>query len=428
MRQELAKQFGVNNEIMTDLTEEILKYGIDESWMRKLNQQVIGRNPYYDAVHKLTRGLGSFQAISKLGFATTVANLSQATNQIVRSGFENMARSSGRWATRKDTNLGLLAMSRRAWGDIAATAGGNSRLSDMYMRGIGFNMSERVGRHIGAIGGDMEVQALARKVRSATKAKERGRLLSEIKRKYSVTDDMIGPAGELDPMVLERSAWDAARKTMHAFDVSELPLAWQDPTWKMILQFKSFIYKQTEFMFNEVAMPGVKWLATDGAAGDIKPLLRAMIAVPPMAELVTHGRDLIKSLPQRVIETAKNYKEGEPLSKTKWDYKDPFWEDPDPAWRVLSDSIYMGLFGIVGDMYESARMGRLADWLAGPTIGDVVDIGEAVVQGKGLGKIGTQMIPGAVGIPYGADIFESGGDFYDRMKREYYRRKLQSGQ
>ena len=429
-RQELGKQFGMNNEVLNEITEGLIERGIDENWLRKLSTGIIGRNPYYDKIDKLMRSLGTFQAVSKLGFATSVANASQMSNQAIRSGFANFANSTKQYLTGEKANLGALSLSRRAWGDIAATTGHEStgiisRIGDTYIKAIGFPMTERVGRHIGAIGGDLEVQSLARKIRGAVKPKERGRLLHEIGRKYNVTDNMIGPAGELAPDIVERAAWEAARNTMHAFDIMELPLFWQDPTWKMIMQFKSFIYKQSEFMFNETVMPGLQWFATNGAKGDIKPLLRAMIAVPPMAELVTHGRDLVKSVPTRVVEVAKNYKEGEPLSKTKWDYKDPFWEDPDPAWRVLSDSIYMGLFGIVGDMYQSARMGRLTDWLAGPTIGDLTDIGEAVIQGKGLGKIGTQMIPGAFGVPYGADLTESGSDFYDKMKRSYYQNKLQ---
>jgi len=442
-RQELGKQFGMNNQVLDAISEELITRGVSENWVRRLGTAIIGRNPYYDKIETLMRKLGTYQAISKLGFSTSVANLSQATNQGLRSSFGNLAQSSAKYIGEKagmveKTNYDMLSLSRRAWGDILATAGHEPTgmigwMGDMYMRGIGFPLTERIGRHIGAIGGDLEVQALAKAirnkpwyVRAKDWPKERGRLLSEIGRKYGVTEKMITATGELPKDIITRSAWDAARKTMHAFDVMELPLAWQDPTWKMILQFKSFIYKQSEFMFNEVAMPGIQWLATNGAKGDIRPLLRAMIVTPGMAELVSHGRDITKSLPTRIVETAKNYVTGQPLSKTKWDYKDPFWEDPDPSLRILSDSIYMGLFGIVGDMYEASRRGRLLDWLAGPTIGDIVDVGQTVARGgEGLGKVATQAIPGALGVPYGADIFKSGESFYNRMMREVARRKLQ---
>jgi len=84
---------------------------------------------------------------------------------------------------------------------------------------------------------------------------------------------------------------------MHAFFPGEMAPGWRSPFWRTVLQFKSFIYKQSDFLMNEVAGPGLQWLATDGAKGDIMPLLRAMIAMPVGAEMVAHFRDIAKAGP-----------------------------------------------------------------------------------------------------------------------------------
>jgi len=97
--------------------------------------------------------------------------------------------------------------------------------------------------------------------------------------------------------------------------------------------------------------------------------------------------------------------------------KEFFWEADNPTARVLSDLSYVGTVGLLGDAIDAASAGRLWKYVAGPTISDIVELAEAPFRG-GLGKAVTRAAPGALGIPYGADLFES-------IQRSLRRRKLQ---
>ena len=146
--------------------------------------------------------------------------------------------------------------------------------------------------------------------------------------------------------------------------------------------------------------PGIRYMATDGKAGDIGPMLRALVGVPFAAELVSHTRDVAKSLPSQIYSLATA---GEPA---KWDYKDPFWSDPDPATRILQDLSYVGAFGIAGDVIEAANRGRLLRMLAGPTMTDITDYVEALTGEMDIGKQLTRQLPGMLGLPYSANLFD----------------------
>jgi hypothetical protein len=140
-------------------------------------------------------------------------------------------------------------------------------------------------------------------------------------------------------------------------------------------------------------------------------MLRMLIAMPVGAELVSHARDFAKSVPSQVYSLVT---EGEPA---KWDYKQPFWEDPDPAMRVMGDLFYVGTLGMLGDAIDAAAAGRLWKWAAGPTIADIIEGAEAPFKGK-VGEFATRELPGALGLPYGTDIFEE-------VKRRLTQRRLQ---
>ena len=410
-RQELAREFGTKNEILSSATDDMIKMGVNKGWAESLSDLITGTNRYDRAMDELFGTLNTIQGVSKLGYATTVANMTQGPfNQSIRSGFINTARSAYRTMRGHEdlAHLGPLAFTRSTRKDIAnAATGMRSKFGDGYMKLTGFNWSEKAGRHLGAIGGDMELSNMARKWRAAREAGDTARatrVASELNRKYGDVvsyDDLVRHNGELPRELLDMGALEAANVTMHAFGTMDLPIQWRDPFWRMLLQFKSFIYKQTEFMASEVVAPGLRYLATDGAKGSIGPLLRAMVAVPPTAIAVTHMRDWAKSVPSHLWSLGTK---GEPA---QWDYRDPFWEDPDPASRFMTDAIYIGTLGLIGDMFETASHGRTADWLVGPTIGDITDILEAAASERRMGPVITRMVtPGGLGIPPRADLFD----------------------
>ena len=432
LRKNLAKEFGVNNELLDIAIADLTKAGFTKKYTDSIMQIVTGRNIHDQAWEKLTTAITSFQALSKLGFATSAANLGQGPmNQWIRSGLGNTLTSIQKMAMGEKGELGAAAFMRASRGDIIkGMLGGKSKWTDWYMKWIGFERTEKLGRYMGAIGGDLEAQTLARKwfqnvgeaaAGNKKALKEAGRLESELMRKYKIPASVIGDTGKIPEVVniggrqrrlLDEAAIMAADKTMHAFFPWELPPGWRSPFWRTALQFKSFIYKQTEFMMTDGVGPGLQWFATEGAKGDVMPLLRTLFAMPIGAEAVTHLRDVVKSAPAHVLSLLRDGK----FSDRK--YKEFFLDADNPTNRLLSDLTYVGTFGLLGDAVDSAQEGRLWKWAVGPTISDVIEGAESIPRGK-VGEFATRQLPGALGIPYGTDAFEWG------KKQLAPRRKLQ---
>jgi hypothetical protein len=422
-RKNMSKVFGVNNELLDVMLNDMARAGMSKRWIAQVRDAVTGRNVHDRFWEKTAGMLTSFHAVSKLGFATSVANFGQGPmNQSIRSGFWNTAQSFVKQARGERGGLGAVAFSRATREDmIRGMMGGTSGPMNWYMKMIGFNWTERVGRHMGAIGGELEVKGMARKwfelsnkwlVTGNKKAsKEMDRLGSELMRKYRVPVSLIDEAGNLPTRAVEEAGIRAADKTMHAFFPGEMAPGWRSPFWRTVLQFKSFIYKQSDFLMNETLGPGLQWLATDGAKGDILPLLRATIAMPVGAEMVAHFRDIAKSGPEHIVSLIR---EGKFADR---DLKEFFWEADSPQARVVSDLFYVGTLGLLGDAIDAAAEGRLWKYVAGPTIADIVELTESPFKGT-FGRTITRAAPGALGLPYNANIFES-------IQRELSRRKLQ---
>jgi hypothetical protein len=173
---------------------------------------------------------------------------------------------------------------------------------------------------------------------------------------------------------------------MHAFDVLDLPLGWRDPFWRSVLQFKSFGYKQLEFMGREVMQPALRYFASGGKEGTIGPAIRSAMMYPPMAVFVDTARDAVRNVPKALI-------------WGEWDLKDPYWEDPHPMLRLWYDMLYVGSLGLVGDVIEQAERGKLAPWLMGPTGGEAIRLGEEAFQGRlKPGKVATRFVPGTLAV------------------------------
>jgi hypothetical protein len=404
-RKNLANEFGVNNEILDRMFSDLLKQGWDQRWLRRVADATIGRNIHDRFWEGMAGHLTGFQALSKLGYATTVANSFQAPiNQTIMHGFWNEAKALAGLARNTERSLGLAAFNRTLREDLLMMGAGKGGWYDKYMKLIGFNMSERKGRHLGAIAGLIDVDDMGRRWASAV-GRKKERLASELMRKFDIPVSRLGPGGTVPQALREMAALRAADTTMHAFNFMELPLAWRDPFWRILMQFKSFIYKQSDFLGNQMLVPAMRYLATDGKAGDLMPLLRAAIVLPIGAELVAHFRDVAKAGPAYLYSGLAGYAKSGEWEPADWNWKKPFWEDPDPGMRIFSDLTYIGTLGIFGDAIDSAAEGRLWKWGLGPTGADIIEGLEAPFRGR-LGAFATKEIPGAFGIPYGEDVFE----------------------
>ena len=418
-RQEMSKEFGVNGELLETWAGDLKKIMATPAgrprveWIDRVVDAMQGKDLHDTLMEEIAKHVSGIQAITKLGVSTTVANFGQSPlNQIVRNGFTNYAKSL--WlggvpapnsplilGATKDglKSLGMAAYNRGMMEDIIrATTGGRSWWADMYMRGIGFNYSERFGRHAGAVGGWLDAENLWKQYLTASKEGHgtlASRAAAELSRKYDISPKVLqAMRGDeaLTQDVLERAALRGSDAVMHAFDVMDLPIGWRDPFWRLVLQFKSFGYQQLGFMGREVLQPALQYWASGGAAGNIAPLYRSMLMFPAIGMGVSHARDLAKGIPHQIL-------------WGEWDYKDPYWADPDPGSRFLTDMGYVGTLGLMGDAIEQAQRGKLASWLVGPTAADIIDTSEKVVGGSfDPGREAGALLPGTLAFRRGEDI------------------------
>ena len=425
MRQELGKQFGIGHEILDNLVGDLKNQGLRTEWVDRLAGAVTGTERRYDeALQSFAGALNSVQAVTKLGVATSVANFSQSPlNHVIRNGFINYAKSL--WnagipvpgspkilgsQTEGIRRIGMAAYNRGMQEQIRrmVTGGTNTlwdRIGSSYMKGIGFNYTERVGRMVGAVGGKLEVEDLIKqwaKHNSLGDVGKAKRVVHELQRKYNIDGDMLRRlqldekgatifADELEGIV-ERGALKASDAIMHAFDVMDLPLGWRDPLWRSILQFKSFGYKQMEFMGKEVMQPALQYYASGGTKGTIAPLLRSAAMYPPMAMGVDAARDAVKNVPDYLL-------------WGEWDLKNSYFDDPHPGLRLWNDMMYVGSLGLMGDAIEQAERGKLSAWMLGPTAGEAVRLAEETAQGRlKPGKVATRFLPGTLSLNRGRSI------------------------
>jgi hypothetical protein len=80
--------------------------------------------------------------------------------------------------------------------------------------------------------------------------------------------------------------------------------------------------------------------------------------------------------------------------KGDWETKEEmFWESDDPLAAMARDTLMVGSIGIMGDAWTAAERGKLMEWAAGPTIGDITQLAKKgtlamkhAYEGKDIGK------------------------------------------
>jgi hypothetical protein len=205
-RKNMAQQFGVNNEILHTLLQDMKRAGMNPQWVTQVENLVTGKNAHDKLWSTLAKWGGSYQAFTKLGYATTVANLGQGPlNSITRTGLWNTAKGLVAAGRGELPELGAAAFSRASRADIMRGIMGaesESRLMDKFMDVIGFNWSERVGRHLGAVASEQEIASLGKRYMEAAaggNSKLMSRLAWQMKHKYNLDPGMLNHPRDAQP-------------------------------------------------------------------------------------------------------------------------------------------------------------------------------------------------------------------------------------
>lgn len=377
-RVETARKFDVDHGKLNQLIDLAHAEGMPLAVASDLTRWAKGEAPAsLLGMDSKLRGVMALQAMAKLGPTTMIANLSQMTNTIVTEGLGSTLRhvgaaipGSAERSRFMSSYLGGLRDHLRMVTGSADATGGPGRAARAWLKYTGFTPVEEINRVVSAAAGTDRAGKLAQKyLQFANEGKKIPKYLRDDLTKRGVTlQDILSydELGKFSDDALERIGLKASQKTQHATNYLELPPGWRTPEAKVALQFKRFAYNQSRFLYEEIAKPAHRYFVTNGQEGTIAPLGRALAAYGVGGTGVNAAREGLRDLQAWTVGAKRRQK------------KDTF--DKHPTLTTLRNMMYVGSFGMVGDVASQAARGRLSGWLLGPTVGDVVDLSERLAM------------------------------------------------
>lgn len=343
----------------------ILSNDIQEDLLRQA-KGIRQASPSDDLVNNVL----AFQAVSKLGPTTTIMNTGQKLNDLIRQGVVPFFK--GLRGSLKSENRSLYAASwvsqtRDYLQEVAgASAGGGTmlqRLPGKYLKGVGFTGTEEMNRIGSSVAGVNRAEQLARQTQS-TRPGQAAKAWEELVQRRVTPDDVEEylQTNSFSTQTKQAIGLRESQITQHATSASDLPAGWASPQARVLMQFKRFAYHQSRFLYKDVAKPAWKWMDSGGKKGDIRPMMRAMVAYSGGGMTIATARDALRDMQTWALG-----------AKGRVDHRD---YDNHPIGQMLKDMTYVGSFGIAGDAFERFSRGQGAGWVLGPTYSDTIDMTE----------------------------------------------------
>ncbi len=395
-RYAMAREFGIGGGKLKSLMQGAEDAGLSKATIETFTKGVNKRfepSPLAD----IAPALLGWQVLTKLGPTSVIAQFGQHVNIMVQQGVGKYVK--GLMEISTDPRMaqqatmavkGQLKQVEQLLGRAGAEGGGSfiAKAASKYLGLIGFKRADAYPRAIAFAGGIATAkQALTKSIRSGVGwsddiGKQFG--ISKVEFNYfaktgkfpPATESRIGlKADELLSPAETRIGLRAAKSTQFEPDFLSLPPMWQSPEMRVAMQFRSFIHEQSRFLWKGVMEPAIKYIDTKGTSGSVKPMMRALVAFPIAGQGVAAAREFIREISARVTGAKRNKR-----YKRKFDYDHPLAQ-------LAKDSLYVGAFGIGGDILEQASRGNLLGWIAGPTITDVAGLAEGGLEtmGEALG-------------------------------------------
>jgi hypothetical protein len=357
-----AERFGIKGDSLQRLVDDVIQEG---KYMHNIREMAFGRNKNDYGISDIINKVTGWQVLTKMGIGSTIANASQPINGGVMYGMGNMIRSIPKTFSKEGQKLAAGAYSKEVHNLLKAQAGvpANSAASK-YLEVVGFGPVERWNGFWSAVMGDTAAKNLVAKLPMADK-KQATAILNKLKAWGADPKelDVIAATGVLTPRSQQLIASKAVEMTQHAVRWEQMPMVWQNDWARIMLQYKNFAYNQTRFILGQVMQPAFEFAGSLGRRGDIKPFLRMVPLFVGAGEAVTHLKDLVRAAPRGVL-TGDYEKQ-----------REYFWNSDDWMLSMMRDTLMVGSAGMMGDLWESAERGKLPEWIMGPTISDVAEIG-----------------------------------------------------
>lgn len=406
-----AEQFGQNDEILGQAFEQASKEGYDARKLAEYAKTGLGRIDYGSGAHQVSSAVSKLNAITSLQKAF-IANLSQGVNTAAITGMRNAGRAYK--AMLSDPELRNWAHEAGVAGDhitgqiqdayagignqIGDKAGGNwaVRNTKKHVLVPGMQATEHFNRTHAVIAGKMMMERLDETAAgSGFRAKNAQRLIGRFVEDYK-------PGQRLTTEQIKDGAREVVKRSQFKVDPIDLPGWASGPVGKLIAQFRSFGYKQTQFLAREVI--------GEAMHGNIGPLIRFTAVGVPTGFLVEEGRKAV-TLKQPFTTTDSN---GDERTMSLGDAA------AEGTSNILGGALAVSQLQSLGDDLNYNKGDKVRQALAvggdvlGPTAGNVVRGGLAGIDAsegrpRALQKFGASKIPVVGGTVAGA-LFPTNAD------------------
>lgn len=373
-RLEYAKRFGIKGQELNSLFKYVVTRrlkrtgkpsveikGLSKTDVGLIRDAILGKPLDKIGLERVARTVMGYQVMTKMGPLSAIANLSQNANTVVREGGISFLKGVLRGTTNEGIRQGKVAFSTGTRRHLLRMIGVTGKWPERWLNVTMFTPFERVNRLLGANAGIVEAERLLRRS---------GGVLTQnlARRGLTQADIALAKANnwKLPTEVADKIGMLASNATQHVTSYKDIPVAWQSPGIKTMVQFKSFVYQQTRFLMREIMKPALEYFNSNGKKGSVAPLLRATATFGLGGQFVAYIRDQAQTLSAQVLKMEHEPREAVP---------------DDWALRVLQDSLNMGGLGIAGDLAQRAVRRDFKGWLLGPTWGDVSDLFETAARG-----------------------------------------------
>jgi hypothetical protein len=336
-----AKNFGADDRVLYNLVNEIGKQGGDATQARTYLDQILGKNQNA-SMEKGSQAIRTVESF-KLGITSPLTNLTQNISTLMRTDPKTMATTVSRIITNPDEAIRNAIKANEITPDMARVLSndlGKSSLVGKWLKLIGFTGAEKFNRIVAVNAGIDYSNKLIKQAKTGSKA-----AIREL--------DRLGfNTKELDKINPLEGGKAISKATQFTTDVGELPYGWQTPIGRVLTQFKSFAYKQTGFIGNEV-----KRMYQEGKQGNFKPVINFMttygVAAPIMGEVINDLKAIITNK-ERETEGVARYFEN------------------------IMGATSLGLLDSFSGLTGKYGTGGVISAAAGPAAGDVVKVGDTV--------------------------------------------------
>jgi hypothetical protein len=395
------ENFGMDGNIASRLLSRIEAEGYNKEFAGELYRLEKGGGLTEKELKQLkwVNWLKGANTVTKFSFFTTVRNAPQGLlNSAVRGNLSSAVRgflNAYKLSSKENAYMsGALADSIESivLKELAGTTGQVDKMSKSYqylkkigwkegdnltgyfLRNIGFTANERFNRVIGSTAGEIFYRDMLSRIKNDSMLKKRA--YREMEKMFGKEKgDEIIKRGEFTADELNTIRRTFAGDTQFNVRPGDLPLFWSSPWGKLVTQWKSWGYKQTQFIHQNV----IKELKN----GNPFPMITMMTTFGVTGEAINMLIDGVRGMfgfnpKKKGADEDETWYDRSAIGKLQAGKMDEF------AYRMLEDMAGLGAFSLIYDVYRSVGYGK------SPT-GDISQGVSSVVLGPTL-SVGGRLI------------------------------------